>query len=131
MFTFTGLDEKSEDEKAELDSKHVKTWKTINEIRKEHGEKPLEYGDVILDASFLNYIQQKAMADQAASQGDMVDDEEDYDNNEDKEDDDYNYDETEDDESSEDESGEDNNDSDDSDEDTEKSLSKLIITLED
>ena len=132
MFTFTGLDEKSEDEKAELDSKHVKTWKTINEIRKEHGEKPLEYGDVILDASFLNYIQQKAMADQAASQGDMGDDdEEDYDNNEDKEDDDYNYDETEDDESSEDESGEDNNDSDDSDEDTEKSLSKLIITLED
>ena len=114
-----------------MDSKHVKTWKTINEIRKEHGEKPLEYGDVILDASFLNYIQQKAMADQAASQGDMGDDEEDYDNNEDKEDDDYNYDETEDDESSEDESGEDNNDSDDSDEDTEKSLSKLIITLED
>lgn len=62
VFCFTGLDEKSEGEKAELDSKYIKTWKTINEIRREHGEKPLEYGDVILDASYLNYIQQKEMA---------------------------------------------------------------------
>lgn len=63
VFCFTGLDEKSEEEKAELDSKYIKTWKTINEIRREHGEKPLEYGDVILDASYLNYIQQKEMAE--------------------------------------------------------------------
>lgn len=63
VFCFTGLDEKSEGEKAELDSKYIKTWKTINEIRREHGEKPLEYGDVILDASYLNYIQQKEMAE--------------------------------------------------------------------
>lgn len=69
VFCFTGLDEKSEEEKAELDSKYIKTWKTINEIRKEHGEKPLEYGDVILDASYLNYIQQKEMADQAQGMG--------------------------------------------------------------
>lgn len=63
VFCFTGLDEKSEEEKAELDSKYIKTWKTINEIRREHGEKPLEYGDVILDASYLNYIQQKETAE--------------------------------------------------------------------
>lgn len=69
VFCFTGLDEKSEEEKAELDSKYVKTWKTINEIRKEHGEKPLEHGDVILDASYINYIQQKEAADQAQGMG--------------------------------------------------------------
>ena len=73
VFVFTGLDEKSEEEKAELDTKQVKTWRTVNEIRKEHGEKPLENGDIILDPSYLNYIQQKEMA---AQQGEMGSDEE-------------------------------------------------------
>ena len=59
VFAFTGLDDKSEEEKAELDSKQVKVWKTVNEIRKEHGEEPIEHGDVILDPSFLNYKQQQ------------------------------------------------------------------------
>ena len=59
VFAFTGLDDKSEEEKAELDSKQVKVWKTVNEIRKEHGEEHIEHGDVILDPSFLNYKQQQ------------------------------------------------------------------------
>lgn len=69
VFVFTGLDEKSESEKADLDTKQVKTWRTINEIRKEHGEKPLENGDVILDPSYLNYIQQKEMVSQGGGMG--------------------------------------------------------------
>lgn len=125
VFAFTGLDEKSEEEKAELDTKQVKTWRTINEIRKEHGEKPLENGDIILDPSYLNYIQQKEMATQQQEgmgempgEESMDEDEEysDYTNQEDEENEkesDYS------DYMSEDE------------EKAEKSESRLIITLED
>lgn len=132
VFAFTGLDDKSEEEKAELDSKQVKTWRTINEIRKEHGEKPLENGDIILDPSYLNYIQQKEMA---AQQGDMgMDEEQSFEEDEDYSD--YTSEENEDQVSQEEEQPEDegNDYSDymsDEGEDTEKSLSKLIITLED
>lgn len=101
VFAFTGLDEQSEGEKSELDAKQVKTWKTVNEIRKEHGEKPIDDGDVILDSSWLNYHTQQQMA---AQQGG------DYDE-------DYNPDDR-------------DNSDDEDDEDTEKSMSKLIITLD-
>lgn len=130
VFVFTGLDDKSEEEKAELDTKQVKTWRTVNEIRKEHGEKPLENGDIILDPSYLNYIQQKEMAAQQAEMGgdeqmmgdDMEDEEPDYS--------DYM--------SGDDEKQPENDEEEDysgymsdDEEDTEKSESKLIITLED
>lgn len=130
VFVFTGLDEKSEEEKAELDTKQVKTWRTVNEIRKEHGEKPLENGDIILDPSYLNYIQQKEMA---AQQGEMGSDEEmmgDESNEEEPDYSDYMSEDTE--EQSENSEEEDYSGYMDTDEeDTEKSESKLIITLED
>ena len=49
----------------------VKTMdkQTVNEIRKEHGQEPLEDGDVILDPSWLNYKQQQEMQ----KQGDQMD----------------------------------------------------------
>lgn len=122
IFTFVGLDEKSEAEKAELDSKRVKTWKTINEIRKENGEKPLENGDILLDPAYINYIQAKEQ--QAAMQqqmggmpGDQGEAEDQGQPEEDYGDVDYSGYSTE---------GEDTEG-----EDTEKSLNKLIITLED
>ena len=133
VFVFTGLDDKSEEEKAELDTKQVKTWRTVNEIRKEHGEKPLENGDIILDPSYLNYIQQKEMAAQQGGMGeepmgdDMGDDEEpDYS--------DYMGDEEDEEQSEQPDNGEEEDYSgymDSGEEDTEKSESKLIITLED
>lgn len=132
VFVFTGLDDKSEEKKAELDTKQVKTWRTVNEIRKEHGEKPLENGDIILDPSYLNYIQQKEMAAQHGGMGeepmgdDMGDDEEpDYS--------DYMSEEDEEQEQSEnpDESENYSGYMSDDEEDTEKSESRLIITLED
>lgn len=135
VFVFTGLDEKSEEEKAELDTKQVKTWRTVNEIRKEHGEKPLENGDIILDPSYLNYIQQKEMAAQQGAMGE----EQMGDNMGDEEEPNYSDYMSEDDE--EQEQSENSDDSDESEdysgymsgdeEDTEKSESKLIITLED
>ena len=132
VFVFTGLDEKSEEEKAELDTKQVKTWRTVNEIRKEHGEKPLENGDIILDPSYLNYIQQKEMA---AQQGGMSEEEpmmgdEDMGDDEQPDYSDYMSENTE----EQSENGEEEDYSgyiDTDEEDTEKSESKLIITLED
>lgn len=138
VFAFTGLDEKSEDEKADLDSKHVKTWKTVNEIRKEHGEKPLEYGDIILDPSYLNYIQQKEMAAQGApggqeDQGGAEMGSESYEEPEDVSSEDELNEEPEE-NSEQDQESPDYSDymtEDNSEEDTEKSLSRLIITIED
>lgn len=137
VFCFTGLDDKSDEEKAELDTKEAHVWKTINEIRKDHGVEPLENGDVILDASWLNYTQQKAMADQMGGggmmgeegEGDMGDGDE-YSEGEDNSDEyDSNpyYDDV--DSSGEDmESGE--NGYYNEEESVEKSMSKLILTVE-
>lgn len=150
VFVFKGLDEKSDDEKADLDSKQSKTWKTVNEIRKDHGFKPLDNGDVILDSSWMNYVNQQSMM--GSSPGGMEDEgvtEED--SNVDSEDEGYSgY--TDDNSSVEDESEsgemEDStsdsvqNDSESSvadedysgylnSDDVNKSLSKLIITIED
>lgn len=139
VFVFTGLDEKSEEEKAELDTKQVKTWRTVNEIRKEHGEKPLENGDIILDPSYLNYIQQKEMA---AQQGGMSEEEpmmgdEDMGDDEQPDYSDYMSENTEEQSENTEEQSENGEEEDYSgyidtdEEDTEKSESKLIITLED
>ena len=69
VFNFVGIDDRTEEEQIELDTKIVKTYKTINELRAEKGMDSLgEAGDVILDASWMNYKSQMAMAGQ---QGDM------------------------------------------------------------
>lgn len=139
VFVFTGLDEKSESEKADLDTKQVKTWRTINEIRKEHGEKPLENGDVILDPSYLNYIQQKEMASQGGGMGTTMGDGTEDITDEEQSDDysDYDSEETNDDsQETSDEQEEPQVDDyseyevDSGEEKAEKSLSKLIISLE-
>ena len=118
VFAFTGLDEQSEDEKADLDTKQAKVWKTVNEIRKEHGEEPIDDGDVILDSSWLTYHSQQQMSQQMGDQGDEggyddgQDDGEDYSYNpqdEQEEGEDYSY---------------------NPNQDTQKSISKLIVTLE-
>lgn len=133
VFAFTGLDEKSEEEKAELDSKQVKTWRTINEIRKEHGEKPLENGDIILDPSYLNYIQQKEMSEMSAQggMGGEMPESGDEEIPQDVSDETQEENPEEDSEESEAEDYSDYMSNDESEEETEKSLSKLIITLED
>ena len=107
VFAFTGLDEQSEDEKADLDTKQSKVWRTVNEIRKEHGVEPLDDGDVILDPSWINFHNQQQMAAQMQQQGGDSGQGYDYDQGED-----YSY-----------------NPSNDE-EDTEKSMSKLIINID-
>lgn len=122
VFAFTGLDDNTESEKADLDQKHVKVWKTINEIRKEHGIEPLEYGDVILDPSWINYYSTQQMMAQQGGQGgdDESDDDSDYESD-DEEPDHFQQ-------SSDDD---DNSDADEeSDHFTNKSLSQIIITVD-
>lgn len=125
VFSFTGLDEKSEEEKAELETKQSKVWKTVNEIRKEHGEKPIDDGDVILDASWINYHQQTQMA---AQQQEMMTGEGDEGDEYSDEEDTEGYSEPE--EDSEEQPSEEGYEED-SEENTEKSMSKLIITIDD
>lgn len=137
VFSFTGLDEKSEEEKADLETKQSKVWKTVNEIRKEHGEKPIDDGDVILDASWINYHQQSQMA---AQQQDMMasGDEDDEYSDEGDDGDESSYEDS-DDEGTEEESTdedtateeEEQSPEEDTTEDTEKSMSRLIISIDD
>jgi len=64
-FNFVGLDQETEQERAELNEKLVRTRKTINEIRKENDDPPIEGGDIILDPTFTNYLLQKQQMEQA------------------------------------------------------------------
>ena len=62
-FSFVGIDEKTEEEKVELSVKEIKAYKTIDEVRAEYNLEPLpdDLGKVILDSSFMNMVNQKAM----------------------------------------------------------------------
>lgn len=71
VFNFTGVDEKSEDEEADFDAKTSKVYRTVNEIRADHGKEPLPHGDIILDPSYLNYIRQKEAAEQGQQMSEM------------------------------------------------------------
>lgn len=141
VFAFTGLDDKSEDEKAELDGKQVRVWKTVNEIRAEHGEKAIDDGDVILDPSWINFhnmqMSQRQQEEQGEAEGaEGYEDggaegyEEGYDDNgeeEYSEDNQYASEEPEETETA----GEEPEPAEETGEYTEKSLSKLIISFED
>lgn len=70
-FNFVGLDRQSEQEKEDIIGKQVKTYKTVNEIRKEHDLDPIEGGEIILDPTYSNYIMQKQQAEQAEQQMDQ------------------------------------------------------------
>ncbi|MMZ43518.1 Phage portal protein [compost metagenome] len=69
-FNFVGMDKESEQEKLTVLDKSVRSHKTINEIRKEKGEDPIKYGDIILDPTFTNYMIQAQAAEQAQQEGD-------------------------------------------------------------
>lgn len=75
VFNFVGIDSKTEEEQLELDTKMLKAYKTVNEVRIANGIDPLEkYGDVLLDPSWLNYYQQQEMMNsQSSDTGDFSD----------------------------------------------------------
>jgi hypothetical protein len=69
-FNFVGLNSESEAEKQAAMDKQIRSYRTINEVRKEHDLDPIEGGDIVLDATFTNYLIQKQQNDQMAQQGD-------------------------------------------------------------
>lgn len=63
-FTFVGMDAKSEGEILEARLKELKGYKMLDEIREEAGLKPLgdeKGGDLILDPTYVQALQQRAM----------------------------------------------------------------------
>lgn len=58
LFQFVGGDTKSEEEKLDILNKEVTTFKTVNEARKERGHEPIEGGDIILKAEYIQGIGQ-------------------------------------------------------------------------
>jgi phage portal protein BeeE len=58
-FAFTGLDAKAESKERDRRKDEVQNWKTVNEIRAEQDQEPLEHGDIILNPVYLQYVQGK------------------------------------------------------------------------
>jgi len=80
-FDFVGLDAMTRDEIAELNSKRVKTFLTIDELRAEDDLPPLPdgKGEIILDPTWLQFAQGKDMAEQGEEEGAMGEGEEEMD----------------------------------------------------
>ena len=59
IFIFEGMDRRQGMERIEALNKEIRAYKTINEVRQEEGLPPVEYGDIILDPMYVNYLIQK------------------------------------------------------------------------
>jgi hypothetical protein len=70
-FTFVGLDAKTQDDVANLNQKRVKTMMMVDELRAEDDLPPLKdgLGEVILDPTWLQYMQAQQMAEQGGMEG--------------------------------------------------------------
>lgn len=68
---FAGVNARTAEALIDLQTKEVKSVKTVNEVRKERGEDPLpdELGDVILDSVWIQWAQAKAAEKMQAQQG--------------------------------------------------------------
>lgn len=74
VFSFVGLDQKSEKEILDQHTTSVKVYKTVNEIRKEEGMSEIEGGDIILDSNFvqnLGRMEQAKMMSEMGGEGGM------------------------------------------------------------
>lgn len=58
LFQFVGGDTKSEEDKLNILAQEVATYKTVNEAREERGLEPIEGGDIILKAEYIQGIGQ-------------------------------------------------------------------------
>lgn len=67
-FNFVGLDKESEADKLTIIEKSVRSYRTINEIRKEKDLDPIKDGDIILDPTYVNYIMQLQQQEQMEQQ---------------------------------------------------------------
>lgn len=68
VFEFVGLEASSQSEQADLNTKLVKSIKTVNEARAEEDMPPLPDGDVILDPVYAQLMGARKMQEQQAQQ---------------------------------------------------------------
>jgi hypothetical protein len=69
-FLFVGLDARTESEAIELRMKEAQSYKTLNEIRREADElPPVKNGDVVMNATYIGYLQNKEMQAQQPQPG--------------------------------------------------------------
>lgn len=64
-FSFVGFQAESRSQEIDRLEKETKVWKTLNEARIEMGYAPLEDGNLVLNATYTQYLAQKQMAKQA------------------------------------------------------------------
>lgn len=69
VFTFVGIDAKSEKEIADIRRLEITTYRTINEIRKEEGLPAIEGGDIILDAQYVSHLGQLKQQEMMSQMG--------------------------------------------------------------
>jgi hypothetical protein len=67
-FEFVGLDSETENEHLARIKDEVSYYKTLNEVREAEGLKPIEGGDIPLNSTFIQKLQQDMMAQQMAEQ---------------------------------------------------------------
>lgn len=76
VFNFVGIDVKTDSEILDIDGKEVKTFKTLNEKRKEKDLEPLPNGDIVLDTTYTSYLgiqqQNEMMQQQQGQMGEEV-----------------------------------------------------------
>lgn len=68
VFEFVGLEKETKKELAELNAIKVKSSHTLNEIRKEQDLEPLEDGDIVLDPTYIQYLNNKQQAEMQQNQ---------------------------------------------------------------
>jgi Phage portal protein len=72
-FRFVGLDAETREQEYKRLKEETQIWKTVNEARVEQGKAPIEHGDIILAATYTQYlgqVQQQEAMDQQAGQPD-------------------------------------------------------------
>lgn len=65
-FKFVGFQAESKQQEIDRLQKETQVWKSLNEARIEMGYPPIENGDIVLNATYTQYLAQKQQADQAA-----------------------------------------------------------------
>ncbi len=64
VFDFVGLDELTEQEKHQLHTEQLTTYSTLNEIRRAQDKPDLEFGDIPMNPTYLQYMQVKMQQEQ-------------------------------------------------------------------
>lgn len=68
VFEFVGFDAETEEQYRQKLEKEITLYKTINEVRAEQGLKPIEGGDIIANATFMQGQQMKQQEEMMAQQ---------------------------------------------------------------